>query len=61
MASVRVPRAARAVATMTGSVNVALNDDAVGVMAMVTVDEQGQDGSDEEEDDVPGSKLALRF
>jgi hypothetical protein len=32
--------AARAV-TMTGSVDFALNDDAVAVMAVVTVDEQG--------------------
>jgi hypothetical protein len=46
---------------MTGSVDFALNDDAVGVMAMVTVDEQSQKGSDEEEDNVPGSKLVLCF
>jgi hypothetical protein len=52
VALVRVARAARAVA-MTRSVDFALNDDAVGVITVVTVHEQGQDSSDEEEDNVP--------
>ena len=52
VALVRVARTARAVA-MTRSVDFALNHDAVGVIAVVTVHEQGQDSSDEEEDNVP--------
>jgi hypothetical protein len=36
---------------VTGSVHLALDDDPV--ITVVTVHEQGQDGCDEEEDDVP--------
>jgi hypothetical protein len=36
---------------MAGSVDFALNNDAV--VTVVTVDEQGEDRSDEEKDDVP--------
>lgn len=53
MALVRVARAAGSVA-MTRSVDFALNDDAVAVMAVVAVDQECEKGGDEEEDDVPG-------
>jgi hypothetical protein len=44
---------------MTGLVDGALNDDSVGVVAVMTVDEESQDGGNKEEDDVPGLKLVL--
>lgn len=49
----RVVGATRAVA-VTGSVDFALDDDAI--LTVMAVDEQSQDGSDEEEDDVHDSK-----
>jgi hypothetical protein len=39
--------------------NFSINDDSVVVVAVMTVDEQGQDGGNEEEDDVPVLTLAL--
>jgi hypothetical protein len=39
---------------MTRAVNLALNDDAVAVVAVVVRDQEGQNRRDEEEDDVPG-------
>ena len=51
-ALMRVARAARSM-TMTRAVDFASDDDAVGIMAMMMVDKQGQKGSEEEEKDVP--------
>jgi hypothetical protein len=42
---------------VTGAMNLALNDDAITVVAVVAVDKEGQKASDEEEDDVPGLPL----
>jgi hypothetical protein len=51
--SSRVARATRAV-TMAGGVGCALNNNAVAVVAVMTVDQECEQGCDEEEDDVPG-------
>lgn len=48
----RVARAARAVA-VTRAVDFALDDDAVAIVAVVSVNEECEDASNEEEDDVP--------
>jgi hypothetical protein len=57
VATRRVPWAARAVA-VTGAMDFALHDDAVAVMAVMAVDEEGEEGGDEEEDDVPGLTIS---
>lgn len=38
---------------MTRAVDFALNDDAVAIVAVVSVDKESEDACDEEEDDVP--------
>jgi hypothetical protein len=48
----RAARAARAV-SVARAMNLALDDDAVAVIAVVAVHEHGEDSGDEEEDDVP--------
>lgn len=52
----RVSRAARSVAAVSvaGVVSLALYDDSVSVVAIVTMDEQGEEEGKEEEDAVPG-------
>jgi hypothetical protein len=57
--SCRVTRAARSV-TMTGAVDLALNDDAVAVVAVVSVNQERQQSGNEEEDDVPEVVLVMR-
>jgi hypothetical protein len=57
VATRRVPWAARAVA-VTGAMDFALYDDAVAVVAVMAVDEQGEECGDEEEDDVPGLTIS---
>jgi hypothetical protein len=39
------------------AVDFALYDDAVAVIAVMAVDEEGEEGGDEKEDDVPESSL----
>jgi phage-related baseplate assembly protein len=56
----RVAGAARAVA-VTRAVDFALDDDAVAVVAVMSVDEECEDAGDEEEDDVPGSLLVTYY
>jgi hypothetical protein len=48
--------AARAMA-VARAVDFALYDDAVAVIAVMAVDEEGEEGGDEKEDDVPESSL----
>jgi hypothetical protein len=43
---------------VTGAMDFALHDDAVAVMAVMAVDEEGEEGGDEEEDDVPGLTIS---
>ena len=38
---------------MTRAMDFALNDDAVAIVAVVSVDKESEDTCDEEEDDVP--------
>jgi hypothetical protein len=52
----RVPWAARSVA-VTRAVDFALYNDTVAVVAVMAVDEEGEESGDEEEDDVPESSL----
>jgi hypothetical protein len=54
-------RAARAVA-VTGTMNLALDNYTVtGIIAVMTVDEESQKGSKEEEDDVPVRLLVMYY
>ena len=59
------PAVARAgaagVVAVTRSVDFALDDDTVTVVAVVAVHKEGQDGCDEEEDDVPAQTLASKL
>jgi hypothetical protein len=56
----RVPWAARGVA-VTRAVDFALYDDAVTVVAVMAVDEEGEEAGDEEEDDVPDFVVRTQF
>lgn len=56
----RVAGAARAVA-VTRAMDFALDDDAVAVVAVVSVHEECEDAGDEEEDDVPVSLLVTCY
>jgi len=56
----RVARAARAVA-VTRAVDFALDDDAVAIVAVVSVNEECEDASNEEEDDVHDAKCPRRL
>lgn len=61
VARVRSARAARVV-TMARAVDLALNDDAVAVVAVVARDKESEHGGNEEEDAVPvHARLALLF
>lgn len=61
VARVRSARAARVV-TMARAVDLALNDDAVAVVAVVARDEKSEHGGNKEEDAVPvHARLALLF
>jgi hypothetical protein len=42
---------------VTGAMDFALNDNAITVVAVMAVDEEGQKASDEEENNVPGLSL----
>jgi hypothetical protein len=42
---------------MTGTMDFALDDNAITVVAVMAVDKEGQKASDEEEDDIPGLLL----
>jgi hypothetical protein len=53
----RAARAARAV-SMARAMNLALDNNTVAVVAVVAMHEHGEDGGDEEEDDVPGNVVS---
>jgi hypothetical protein len=46
---------------VTRAVDFALHDDAVAVVAVMAVDEEGEQAGDEEEDDVPLFSLVTIF
>jgi hypothetical protein len=49
------------VVAVTGAVNLALHDDAVTAVAVVTGDEESEKAGDEEEDAVPETLLVRRI
>jgi hypothetical protein len=56
----RVPWAARGVA-VTRAVDFTLYNDAVAVVTVMAVNEHREDGSDEEEDDIPESVIRTQI